>query len=394
MSGFAGMWKSVLLGAVGVFAAGAQCFGLSISAGPYLQNPCEDSMTVMWITDVRCLSWVEYGTGESLDQKAYHVEHGLIDADRTIHRIAIEGLEAGREYRYRVCSREILKFEPYKVTYGETMEGEVHSFRTLSREKESISFVVLNDIHQRDDILRTLMEKRAGHGYELVFLNGDILGHIEDEAQVVRHVLRPCSEVFARNVPFVYVRGNHEARGKFARMLGEYLGLPGGKYYYSFDHGPVHFVVMDGGEDKNDGSPEYSGLAAFDGYREAQRVWLEKEIRTEAFRKAAFRVVIVHMPPGESARWHGPTDMYNKWRPLFNAGGVDLMLSGHLHRFMIMDPEAGVREYPMIIGGAPSEGQATVIRVDATSDRLEVTATLDNGKTAGTYRVQRRGAAK
>jgi hypothetical protein len=37
-------------------------------------------MTVMWITDQPCTSWVEYGTGDSLDRKAYRSRHGLIDA--------------------------------------------------------------------------------------------------------------------------------------------------------------------------------------------------------------------------------------------------------------------------------------------------------------------------
>ena len=33
-------------------------------------------------------------------------------------------------------------------------------------------------------------------------------------------------------VPVLYVRGNHEARGKFARKLMNYLGNPGGRYYF------------------------------------------------------------------------------------------------------------------------------------------------------------------
>ncbi len=112
-----------------------------------------------------------------------------------------------------------------------------------------------------------------------MFFNGDILGHIEDEPQIIDHVLKPCSDLFAKEIPFIYVRGNHEARGKFARMLPNYLSTPKGSYYYAFDHGPVHFIVMDSGEDKDDTSVEYSGLADFDRYREEQRVWLRKEIR-------------------------------------------------------------------------------------------------------------------
>ncbi len=363
-------------------------FALGIVTGPYLQNPTETSMTVMWITDSKCTSWVEYGTGETLDQKAFNSQHGLIDADETIHRVTVDGLSPGKEYKYRVYSKEILKFEAYKVTYGDTVTGDTHSFKTLSGNKDSISFIVLNDIHQRNDILASLMKMSSSRPYELVFLNGDILGHIEDEPQVINHILKPCSDIFARNIPFVYVRGNHETRGKYARMLPNYLSTPEGRYYYSFDHGPVHFIVMDGGEDKDDSHWAYSGLADFDRYRDEQKKWLEQEIQTVAYKKAAFRVVLIHMPPTPSRDWHGTNDLYEKWRPLFNQGKIDLMISGHTHRYAVVAPEKGVRDYPMIIGGSPKEGRATVIGVDATQDKLNVTMTRDDGEVVGKYQVK------
>ena len=376
------VWICLLL--LAVMLAGETC-ALQIVAGPYLQNPSRTSMTVMWITDSKSTSWVEYGTGDTLDRKAFNSRHGLIDADETIHRVSIDGLSPGKEYKYRISSKEILKFEAYKVTYGETVTGDTHSFKTLSGNEESVSFIVLNDIHQRNDILASLIKMAASKPYDLVFLNGDILGHIEDEPQIINHVLKPCSDLFAAEIPFVYIRGNHETRGKFARMLPNYLTTPRGKYYYSLDHGPVHLIVMDGGEDKVDTHWAYSGLADFDRYRDEQKKWLEKEIQTEACRKAAFRIVLVHMPHRQSENWHGTTDLYNKWRPLFNRGKIDLMISGHTHRYAVVQPEKGIHNYPVIIGGAPKNGQATFIRVDATKDKLEVTMTRDDGEVAGKY---------
>ncbi len=377
-----------LLVLFGVLSFVSPCYALSIVAGPYLQNPSQSSMTVLWITDQKCTSWVEYGADDSLDQRALHSEHGLIDADQTIHRVTIKGLSAGQEYTYRVCSKEILKFEPYKVTYGETITGDTYAFTTLSRDQERISFIVLNDIHQRDDLLASLIKMSACKSYSLVFLNGDILGHIEGEPQIIHHVLKPCSDLFAKEIPFIYVRGNHEARGKFARMLPNYLSTPKNRYYYSFDHGSVHFIVMDGGEDKEDSHWAYSGLAAFDQYREKQRIWLDREIQTQACKEATYRVVLVHMPPMPSEKWHGPNDLYDKWRRLLNKGKIDLMISAHLHSHRIVEPEKGVRNYPMVIGGGPKDGEATVIRVDATNDRLTLTMTRDDGEMVGKYLVK------
>lgn len=372
-----------------LFVVSGPANAIEIVVGPYLQAPSETSMTVMWITDVNAVSWVEHGTGESLDQKAHRSRHGLIDARRTIHTVTIEGLSPGREYRYRVCSKEIVTFEPYKVTYGETVASDTYTFTTLDGNKDSISFIVLNDIHERNEILISLVELAQRQPFELVFLNGDILGHIENEQQIIDHVFAPCTELFARQTPFVYVRGNHEARGKFARRLPDYIALPEDRYYYAFNHGPVRFVVMDGGEDKRDTDKEYSGLVDFDRYRAVQRKWLEAEIRSEAFRKAAFRVVVVHMPPQPSERWHGPDDMYQTWRPLYNEGKIDLLIAGHTHHYEIRPPVEGVCDYATIIGGAPQYGAATVIRVDATADRLRVTMTRDDGEIVGTYAIDK-----
>lgn len=378
---------AVVLGLV-VFCGWAGA--IEIVAGPYLQCPSETSMTVMWITDCNATSWVEYGRGEALDGRAVYSRDGLIDADVTVHRVTIEGLKAGQAYRYRVCSKEILKFEPYEVTYGDTVTGETHEFTTLDRGKGKFSFIVLNDIHEHNELFAALLGQAKPEPYDLVFLNGDILNHIENQRQIIDHVLTPCVEGFASQVPFVYVRGNHEARGRFARRLPDYIASPSNRYYYSFDHGPVHFVVLDGGEDKEDSHWAYSGLVDYDRYREAQRQWLAGEIRSEAFGKAAFRVAIVHVPAGESDEWHGPTDMYRKWRPLLNEGKIDLMICGHIHSFMVCKPEPGVRDYPMVVGGAPKAGAATVIRVNADAETLEVTATSDVGKVVGTYAVTKR----
>lgn len=368
--------------------SGGSVAALEIVAGPYLQQPAEDAITVMWVTDASCVSWVEFGLTEKRGRRADPHRHGLIDAGGRVHRVPVRDLTPGTTYHYRVCSREIVKFEPYRVQYGETAVSETFSFTTLDDEREEISFVVLNDLHQRNDLLGKLMERAAAKPYELVFLNGDILGHIEGPRQIIDHVLKPCTTHFASHVPFVYVRGNHETRGRFARSLPDYLGLPQERFYFAFDHGPVHFIVLDGGEDKHDTSKEYSGLVAFDRYRTEQLEWLEREIRSDAFLAAPFRVVLVHMPPAPSERWHGPADLYERWRPVLNRGGIDLMICGHTHRYAIELPEAGVRDYPRVIGGAPQDGLATVIRVDGTAEALDVTLTRDDGEVVGTLRVE------
>ena len=41
------------------------------------------------------------------------------------------------------------KFAPYKLVYGHTIKSEIYSFTTASKEQDSVSLLILNDIHDR-----------------------------------------------------------------------------------------------------------------------------------------------------------------------------------------------------------------------------------------------------
>ena len=173
--------------------------------------------------------------------------------------------------------------------------------------------------------MRAHLARAAAAPYDLVFLNGDSLSHLETEGQVLERCLRPASELFASRTPLLLVRGNHETRGAFARELGRYLDLPDGRFYYSFDHGPVHFIVMDTGEDKEDGHWAYSGLTGFDAYRQKEAEWLAREVASPAWRQARFRVLVAHMPFFGNERTrvegHGPADVRQRWGSILNEPG-------------------------------------------------------------------------
>jgi hypothetical protein len=173
----------------------------------------------------------------------------------------------------------------------------------------------------------------------------------------------------------VFVRGNHELRGRLARTLPDYLPTFDDRAYYSFDHGGTHFIVLDSGEDKEDTHPYYNGLVDFERYRKEQAKWLRMDLGSEACRHARFRIVFSHIPP-RGADGYGGEEVRRNFEPAANKAGVDLWLSGHTHRFMRIDPIPGQNTYPLFIG-APD----TVARVDVSRDALKVTvAKLDGEK--------------
>jgi hypothetical protein len=356
---------------------------VAILAGPYLQNPGPSSITIMWVTGSSAAGWVEYGLDGSTPAKVLPVRDGLVEANARVHRVTLTGLRPDTAYTYRIVTRPIVSFGPYKVDYGDIARSEAHAFRTLGRSRESYSFLVLNDLHEDVATMRAHVTRAAGEPYDLVFFNGDSLSHLESEDQVLERCLRPASELFASRTPLLLVRGNHETRGAFARDFGRYLALPEGRFHYSFDHGPVHFIVMDTGEDKEDGHWAYSGLTDFDAYRQQEAEWLAREVASPAFKQARFRVLVAHMPFFGNQRTHvdghGPADCRERWGAILNRSGLDLHIAGHTHRADWVEPAAGANTFPVSVGGGSARGSNTLTRVNVSPDALEVVVTTDAG---------------
>lgn len=360
---------------------------------PYLQHPAEDSITIMWIVNKENFSWVEYGLHkDQLDHKAVNVHNGLKDAGNLINKIPLESLSPSTEYYYRICSREIIDFQPYKIIWGTEIKSDIYSFKTWKKDSGKVSWAVFNDIHDRPESFPLLYNLVNESENDFIFLNGDMVNFFTGQQQIIDHIVQPLASLTASRLPFIYGRGNHETRGKFARQQPLYFDnpSPGNGYYYSFTLGPVHFVILDSGEDKEDDHKEYSGLVSFDAYRKKQARWLAQEIETEAFKNAPFRVVMMHIPPYETGDWHGTLHCRKLFDPLFNKGKIDLLIAAHRHRYGTYPADPETHNYPIIIGGGPKDGIRTIITAKAVKEKLEVRIVRDDGQEAGNVKLSSR----
>lgn len=363
-------------------------------AGPYLQNPTNTGITVMWITSNPALSWVELIRPGQANQKFFKAQHGLVEANNRINKIHIDGLNPGSNYEYLICSREITNFKPYEISYGETIQRGPYAFKTPS-DKAEVSLVVFNDLHDHPENITELMAKFCKEpDYDLVVFNGDAFNWVDDEAQIVKDLLQPAGQMFAPKVPFLMIQGNHEVRGKFARQMFDYFDYPNASCYYAFTRGPVRFIVMDSGEDKDDDHKEYSGLVSFNAYREEQARWLAQEIESKAFKKAAFRVVLIHIPVFHSGEGHGTLHCRKLFNPLFNKGKIDISISGHTHRYGTFDADPQTHNYPIVIGGGPGHtgrggGARTLIKMKASDKVLSLQMLIDDGTVVGSYTLKK-----
>lgn len=364
----------------------------AITHGPYLQLPSASSVTLVWHTNRPAVSRVEYGLTEDLGANAFCSEHGLIPNDRSSHAVRLTGLVPGRTYRYRVVSREFIGYEKqHVVKYGATVRSQVFSFTTLDPEARSYSVAVVSDIHEDAQRLDSMLGLVDWTRTPLVVFNGDMVNDFMNVDQPFAGFIDASVGRFARDIPFIYVRGNHDVRGRHARRLADYFPTQDGRAYYSFDHGPVHFVVLDSGEDKVDAHQYYNGLVAFEPYRVEQARWLAKDLASAAARRARYRVFLSHIPPYESAdlaeRQEGFAiqEARKSWEPLANSGRVDLWLSGHTHRYAHVEPGRRQNRYHLVIG-APD----TLTRVNVSSREMALTVTRATGEQVDAFVIARR----
>ena len=364
---------------------------IRITHGPWLTDMSSTGVTVMWKTDKPAMSWVEYGEkkGSTFYDEAHPVVYDTQDGRRrtldTLHRVRLEGLKPGTEYFYRIYSKETVSFGEYgAMVFGRTAassanyDGPTH-FRTFDPSARTVRFIVMNDIHERPERIKELCAGIDVSKLDFVLLNGDMLSTVENDGQIFSRYLDACCESFAKSVPMVYTRGNHETRGAYADELYKYFPTSTGHFYFSFDVGNVNFLILDCGEDKPDENFEYSGIADYDRYREQEAKWLASEIARQNAEGAAgkTRIVALHVPP-MAGSWHGNLHLRQTLLPILNSADVDLMLSGHIHCYRFLEPSDDMH-FPNFINDNDSVALVEVTSAPGASDKITITV---SGKTS------------
>lgn len=348
---------------------------------PYLQHMTNSGVTILSVADKPCFSYVLYGETTTTDRKAVASRHGQLDAMMPVQKVRLTNLEPGKTYYYRVVSKEITTYQPYKIVFGDSVVSPLKSFTLPSANKRKFNFLAFNDVHSMPAFIDTVC--RSHSDFDFVCYNGDMLDDITREDEIIAHFANPAARYFAGNKPFVFTRGNHETRGIGSRALDAYVDSPTGKYYYTFMWGNTIFLVIDTGEDKPDQHPVYAGLADYDNYRSEQAGFVKKVIASDEWKKAKHRIVCGHIPAThEPDDWHGPQDVAAKLVPLLNKAKVDMYICGHTHEAKIERPNA-FHNYTLVVGGGPVRDKrppgATFINVNVDGEKLAVELYKRNG---------------
>jgi predicted phosphodiesterase len=346
----------IFLALIAPLALSAQ---IKLVHGPYLQNVTDNQAVIVWQADKLSIGWVELAPDDgttfyACERPKYFDTNIGVKVSSELHTVKLTGLKPGTSYRYRVFAKEILSHVNNKVHYGDVASTDVYSkeplkFTTLDKTKNETSFVVLNDIHHREGLITTLLGFNDNKNADLVFFNGDMISILNKPEDIFEGFMDESIKEFAAEKSPYYVRGNHETRGTYATEIQKYFNPREPHLYYTLRQGPVYFILLDTGEDKPDSDIEYADIVDYDNYRTEQAEWLKTLKDDPDFKSARFHIVIEHMPTVKSPdSWHGQNDCMDKFTPILNEMGIDLMIAGHLHADEYHEPDATVK-YPVLV---------------------------------------------
>lgn len=186
-----------------------------------------------------------------------------------------------------------------------------------------------------------LLEKALTRHPQAAFLTD--IGDLTDNGQSAWHwdsFLDVLTASRAKDIPFAPVMGNHECYGldwQFTlprRYLATFSVPDNGSrnfsgYYYSFNYGPAHFIVL------NTQFEELDGLKS--GLLQEELLWLKHDVTTT---RKPWKIVLMHKDivaydeyqPG-TGHAGGISDVGHAFMKSFDVLGIDLVLTGHMHTY-------------------------------------------------------------
>jgi hypothetical protein len=312
-----------------VFAAAstfATCVQAGFSKGPYLQDVRTDGVTILWeqvgssagIVTVEAAEWPSSGG--------------------TLQQAVVTCLSPGTAYAYEVEAE------------GEQEGG---TFTTAPADPLApFTFVVVGDTRSgHEDHAQIVSAILAESDVALVVNTGDMIGDGFLDGDWTHFF--GIEEPLIRSIALYPTLGNHEAGDgempeQFTRYFAPPTGSSGSEAYYSFTYANSAFIVLDGYVNAD---PILFGL--WTDFDADQKAWLESVLEGFAADEAIQHVfVFVHEPPYSSKEGRSGSHALRLLLFLFQAYGVDAVITGHDHYLERGRSPDGQRYFVMGGGGA------------------------------------------
>jgi len=278
----------------------------SIVRGPFLQAVTQTGITAVWETDVEAPTELLYGETSRYDSRILRGE------PVRYHKVRLTGLTPGKAYHLR-CGCE-------------GIWGKDVPFKTAPPAPRPFRMAVWGDCDGDCRYHELLLDLMLSHSPDLAVCTGDIGGAFAESLRCFFDPIRKLT-----GIPFYVAIGNHEYGDAtadyripaFERLLDQ----PGNGYYFSFDYGNSHFIVLDAHRPRfTDISPESE-----------EGRWLVADLASRSSKEASFRFVFVHEPPfsqnWEGTDYDGEEALRRHLVPLMERFRVSAVFSGHAHDY-------------------------------------------------------------
>ena len=325
--------------------------------GPYLQVGAPTGVTVRWRTDLATDSRVRFGPYPgSLSSSAD--DAALV----TDHEVALTGFQPATRYYYSVGTTTLqLAGDDSSYTFQtHPQPGLPHSTRVW----------IVGDGGTANADARAVRDAYAAYAAprpaDLWLMLGDNAYPTGTDAEYEAAVFDTYPEQLRRTVLWP-TRGNHDVlHGPPDQDYYDIFSLPtaaqsgglasGNEAYYSFDYANIHFICLDSeGTDRSTGG--------------AMLTWLTNDLASTT---QQWIVAYWHHPPYTKGSHDSDDDFDSGGRmrdmranalPILEAGGVDLVLTGHSHsyeRSFLLDGHYG-----------PSTTLTEAMKIDPGDGRLD-----------------------
>ncbi|MBU1216310.1 metallophosphoesterase [bacterium] len=329
---------------------------------PYMVMQTPNAVTFKWQTPKEEIGTLSYGlSAGELDKNIS--EPNAVDK----HSLTLSDLEECSQYFYAINSSSL------------TIDNTNRSFTTPCKNAEFQRIWAIGDSGKRGKDQQAVYEQMLSYlDHNLSQLNmwillGDNAYTSGTQKDYNEGMFEAYPEMLKRFAPWALM-GNHDAR-RWAfydifdfPVNGENGGLPSGdERYYSVEDGNLHLVMLDN---------ETADLSA-DG---AMASWLKKDL---AANTKPWVIVAFHTPPYTDGGHHSDSSydsggrlqkMRENFVPIFDAYGVDLVLSGHSHdyeRSLLMRNHLGKSD--------TFDAQTQVLQNDASCYTKPLKATPNSG---------------
>ncbi|HEY0550891.1 MAG TPA: metallophosphoesterase [Verrucomicrobiae bacterium] len=310
----------------------------TLTRGPYLQNGTPSSAVVRWRSSTATDTLVRYGDAPgNLTGSAYN------PVVTTEHEITVGGLAPNSLIYYSVGSSS-------ETLAGNDANHYFITFPPIAQPTKARLWVLgdagtgnASQVAVRDAYYNFTGIKHT----DLWLMLGDNAYNVGSDSEYQTAVFNMYPTMLRKSVLFSTL-GNHETAQATAYVDtypyfsiftlptgGEGGGVPSGtEHFYSFDFGNIHFICLD-------------SMTADRATNSIMANWLRSDLANTL---GTWIVAFWHHPPYTKGSHNSDTEneliqMRQNFNPILEAGGVDLVLSGHSHcyeRSFLIDRHYGL----------------------------------------------------